>query len=285
MASELMSILVWPDEMGPQPKQVWVRLLAQVLVPIHAAMRDIGANDFSVIVNRAAVLERTDVDDISDSVPLQDLTAKILKLEKRVSNLEACVIEARVPSREAHFSAAPRSSRTEHVEDDVTQAQRRAARLRSPSPLVRPVHEHATGGYTLLPQSAISKLLASGVIQEEMSGRLVRMPPLWHQPQHNQEAPDLQEHMNPQMQPQMQMQTAPPMLVQDPQPHQQIQPQMPSHMGQQLQPYIMQPQMQPQMPPHTPSAGQQLQPQMQLQMQPQTAPSQSWWPCASASTG
>jgi hypothetical protein len=91
MSSELMSTLVWPEGMGPQVKQVWVRLLAQVLVPIHAAMRDTGANDFSDMVNRAAVLERTDEDDLSDSLPLQDLTAKMLTLEKRISNLEVCV--------------------------------------------------------------------------------------------------------------------------------------------------------------------------------------------------
>ena len=59
MSSELMDTLVWPDAMGPEVKQVWVRLLAQVLVPIHAAMRHTSVNDFSDMVNRAAVLERT----------------------------------------------------------------------------------------------------------------------------------------------------------------------------------------------------------------------------------
>jgi hypothetical protein len=54
-------------------------------------------------------------------------------------------------------------------------------------------------------------------------------PPMWHQPQHNQEAPDLQEQMNQQMQPQMQMQTAPHMYagcVADQQLHPQMQPQI-----------------------------------------------------------
>ena len=110
MSSELMDTFVWPDGMGPQVQQVWVRLLAHVLVPIHATMRHTGVHDFSDVVNRAAVLERTD----SDSLPIQDLTSRILMLAERTSNLEVCVLEARVPSGEASFSAASRSSRAEH---------------------------------------------------------------------------------------------------------------------------------------------------------------------------
>jgi hypothetical protein len=279
MSLELVNSLVWPNGMPLEVRQVWAKLLAQVLVPIHAALRNTGVNDYSDMVNRAAVHECSDNEDLCDSLPFQDLTARMLTLEKRICNLEAFAIQERVPSEEAHFSAAFRSSRAEYFEDDVKLAQRRAARLRSPSPLVRPVYEHSTGGYTLLPQSAISKLVAAGVIEEEMGGRLVRMPPQWNQPQHNQEVPNLQEEVNPHMQPQMQTQTAQHMLVVDQQLHSQMQSQMPSGMmlvaGQQLQPHMQPQQMQPLMPPHMLFAGQQLQSQMQSHMEPQTAPSQS----------
>jgi hypothetical protein len=52
-----------------------------------------------------AVLERTD----SDSLPIQDLTSRILVFEERTSNLEVCV-----RSGEASLSAASQSSRAEH---------------------------------------------------------------------------------------------------------------------------------------------------------------------------
>jgi hypothetical protein len=48
-------------------------------------------NDFSDMANRAGVLDRTNVDDLSDSLPLQDFTASMLMLEERFSNLEVCV--------------------------------------------------------------------------------------------------------------------------------------------------------------------------------------------------
>jgi hypothetical protein len=67
MSSELMVLLVWPDGMGPQVKHVWARLLAQVLVPIQTALQHTGVNDFSDMVNRAGVPDRTNVDDLSDS--------------------------------------------------------------------------------------------------------------------------------------------------------------------------------------------------------------------------
>ena len=272
MSSELMDTLVWPEGMGPQVKQVWVRLLAQVLVPIHAAMRHTGENGFSDMVTREAVLERTDKDDLSDSLPLQDLTARIVTLEERISNLELRVFQAGVPSGEGHVSAASQSSCVEqHAEGDVKRAQRTAARRhRSPSPLVRPVHDHGTGNYMLLPQSAVSELLAAGVIEEEIGGGLVKYPLLWQQPQHHQEAPDMQ------VQPQMQTQTAPQMMDAGPQLQPHLQPQMqPPYMlvagcgptvaavGQQLQPHML-------------VAGQQLQPHMQLQY---------WWPCQSVPEG
>jgi hypothetical protein len=50
-----------------------------------------------------AVLERTD----SDSLPIQDLTSRILVFEERTSNLEVCV-------RSVELSAASQSSRAEH---------------------------------------------------------------------------------------------------------------------------------------------------------------------------
>ena len=95
------------------------------------------------MVNRAGVLDRTNVDDLSDSLPLQDLTARMLMLEERFSKLEVCVLEARVPSGAACLSAARRLS---HAGHDVKWAQRTAARLRSPTPLVRPVREPGAGG-------------------------------------------------------------------------------------------------------------------------------------------
>jgi hypothetical protein len=42
--------------MGPQVKQVWVRPLANVLVPFHATMQHTGVHDFSDMVNPVAVL-------------------------------------------------------------------------------------------------------------------------------------------------------------------------------------------------------------------------------------
>jgi hypothetical protein len=98
--------------------------LAHVLVPIHATMRHTGVHDFSDMVNRAAVLERTD----SDNLPIQDLTSRILTLEKAHfqprgvcarggcahGGGKLCVLQAGVPRGEASFSAAFRSSRAEH---------------------------------------------------------------------------------------------------------------------------------------------------------------------------
>jgi hypothetical protein len=43
------------------------------------------------MVKRAGVLDRTNVDDLSDSLPLQDFTASMLMLEERFSKLEVCV--------------------------------------------------------------------------------------------------------------------------------------------------------------------------------------------------
>ena len=269
MSSELLDTLVWPEGMGQEVRQVWVRLLAQVLVPIHAALRHTGENGFSDMVTREAVLERTDKDDLSDSLPLQDLTARIVTLEERISNLELRVFQAGVPSGEGHVSAASQSSCVEqHSEGDVKRAQRTAARRhRSPSPLVRPVHDHGTGSYMLLPQSAISELLAAGVIEEEMGGRLVKYPPLWPQSRHHQEAPDVQVQLQMQSQAASQMTDAGPQL--QPHLHPQVQPPYMlvagcgptvAAVGQQLQPHML-------------VAGQQLHPHMQPQY---------WWPGQSA---
>jgi hypothetical protein len=75
-------------------------------------------NDFSDMANRAGVLDRTNVDDLSDSLPLQDFTASMLMLEERFSNLEVCVcvcvLEARVPRGAACLSAARRLSHAGH---------------------------------------------------------------------------------------------------------------------------------------------------------------------------
>jgi hypothetical protein len=59
----------------------------------------------SDVVNPVAPHERTD----SDSLPIQDLTSKILVFEERTSNLEVCVC-----SGEASLSAASQSSHAEH---------------------------------------------------------------------------------------------------------------------------------------------------------------------------
>jgi hypothetical protein len=221
MTTELVDMMVWPKKMDLNTKQVMARVLAQVLVPIHAAMRHTGVNDeFSDIVNRVAVLERTDKDDLFDRLPFQDLRARVLTLEERISELEVCVSEVRVPSGEASVSAAYKSSPTELVEEYVKRAQQKAAtrRQRSPSPLMRPVHEHGTDSSAmLLTQSAITELLKAGVIKEGTDGRLVRNQQMRHQPQHQQEAPDTQ------VQPQTQTQTAPQMMMVE---GQQWQPQM-----------------------------------------------------------
>ena len=72
-------------------------------------------NDFSDMVNRAGVLDRTDVDDLSDSLPLQDFTASMLMLEGRFSKLEVCVCvcvcSRRVCPRGRHASQQPADCR------------------------------------------------------------------------------------------------------------------------------------------------------------------------------
>jgi hypothetical protein len=209
MSSELVGKLVWPKSMEDNVKHVWARLFAQVLLPIHAEMRHTSVNDASDMVNRVAI-ERTVKDDIVGRLPSQDVRARVLTLEERISELEVCVSEVRVHSAEASLSAAYTASPPEHVEEVVKRAQRTAAaRCRSPSPLMRPVHEHGTGSAMLLPQYAVSEMLKAGVIEKQADGRLVRNSQMRQQPQQHLEAPDIQV----QPQTQTQTQTAPQMMM------------------------------------------------------------------------
>ena len=68
-------------------------------------------NDFSDMVNRAGVLDRTNVDDLSDSLPLQDFTASMLMLEEHFSKLEVCVCSRRVCPVGRHASQQPTDCR------------------------------------------------------------------------------------------------------------------------------------------------------------------------------